>query len=242
MLNISNTNENNDPVQSETSVDIPQLAEEASPNINVTANQGDRTNTNDLTNEEHISLQKPASEEAMSSGREKRVRKIKKFDDNYFLFDSKPKAVKKEPEVPMYVQQNDSEEAANEEDLEETSSLQSEVVVEPIYVSQNTPTDSTNARYAAGDLVWARVGSYPWWPCMISNLPQPSNLKEIEADSHNTRYVKYSGVLRPKRTFSVLFFGSAKEHAWVFESCIIDYKGENIHYTFIPPLHFWDLI
>lgn len=26
--------------------------------------------------------------------------------------------------------------------------------------------------YEIGDLVWAKVGTYPWWPCMVSSDPQ----------------------------------------------------------------------
>lgn len=26
-------------------------------------------------------------------------------------------------------------------------------------------------RYSVGDLVWAKVSGYPWWPCMVSADP-----------------------------------------------------------------------
>ena len=26
--------------------------------------------------------------------------------------------------------------------------------------------------FVIGDLVWSKVGTYPWWPCMVSSDPQ----------------------------------------------------------------------
>lgn len=31
---------------------------------------------------------------------------------------------------------------------------------------------SVCVEYEIGDLVWAKVGTYPWWPCMVSSDPQ----------------------------------------------------------------------
>ena len=151
---------------------------------------------------------------------EKRIRKIKKFDDDFVQFDSKPKLVKKETYSPHEEQTEINDDQIDDKELTESPANE----IEPLYVEQ-TLTDTGELKYNTGDLVWARIGGHPWWPCMISNMPPPSNLTEIDADTQNTSYIKYVGVVRPKRMFYVLFFGPSIEHAWVNDSCMIDYKG-----------------
>lgn len=45
------------------------------------------------------------------------------------------------------------------------------VQVEKHFPSVITSTGSCQ-EYEIGDLVWAKVGTYPWWPCMVSSDPQ----------------------------------------------------------------------
>uniref|UniRef100_A0A8C1V6P4 Histone-lysine N-methyltransferase NSD3 n=1 Tax=Cyprinus carpio TaxID=7962 RepID=A0A8C1V6P4_CYPCA len=67
--------------------------------------------------------------------------------------------------------------------------------------------------YEIGDLVWAKVGTYPWWPCMVSSDPQSSVHIRL-----NKRGVK---------EYHVQFFGSVPERAWIHEKRIVVYKGES---------------
>lgn len=35
-----------------------------------------------------------------------------------------------------------------------------------------TSAPGSCTEHEVGDLVWAKVGTYPWWPCMVSRDPQ----------------------------------------------------------------------
>uniref|UniRef100_A0A8C1ETC7 Histone-lysine N-methyltransferase NSD3 n=1 Tax=Cyprinus carpio carpio TaxID=630221 RepID=A0A8C1ETC7_CYPCA len=84
--------------------------------------------------------------------------------------------------------------------------------VEKHFPSVITSTGSCQ-EYEIGDLVWAKVGTYPWWPCMVSSDPQSSVHIRL-----NKRGVK---------EYHVQFFGSVPERAWIHEKRIVVYKGES---------------
>ncbi|CAH8580669.1 unnamed protein product [Heterobilharzia americana] len=65
--------------------------------------------------------------------------------------------------------------------------------------------------YQVGSIFWAKVGSHPWWPCMIYYSP--------DGDS----YVREKG-----RTFAyhVQFLGPLVERAWVFANNLIPFEGK----------------
>uniref|UniRef100_A0A8C2PM42 Histone-lysine N-methyltransferase NSD3 n=1 Tax=Cyprinus carpio TaxID=7962 RepID=A0A8C2PM42_CYPCA len=85
-------------------------------------------------------------------------------------------------------------------------------LVEKHFPSVITSTGSCQ-EYEIGDLVWAKVGTYPWWPCMVSSDPQSSVHIRL-----NKRGVK---------EYHVQFFGSVPERAWIHEKRIVVYKGES---------------
>ncbi|XP_067857282.1 histone-lysine N-methyltransferase NSD3 isoform X2 [Heptranchias perlo] len=64
-----------------------------------------------------------------------------------------------------------------------------------------------------GDLVWAKVGTYPWWPCMVSCDP----LLQV--------HTKIS--TRGAREYHVQFFGTVPERAWIHEKRVAPYKGRS---------------
>uniref|UniRef100_A0A4W3ID84 Nuclear receptor binding SET domain protein 3 n=1 Tax=Callorhinchus milii TaxID=7868 RepID=A0A4W3ID84_CALMI len=66
-------------------------------------------------------------------------------------------------------------------------------------------------QYQIGDLVWSKVGTYPWWPCMVSSDP----LLQIHTKINT----------RGAREYHVQFFGSIPERAWVHEKRVAPYKG-----------------
>ncbi|XP_056103865.1 histone-lysine N-methyltransferase NSD3 isoform X2 [Rhinichthys klamathensis goyatoka] len=84
--------------------------------------------------------------------------------------------------------------------------------VEKHFPSVITSTGSCQ-EYEIGDLVWAKVGTYPWWPCMVSSDPQSNVHIRL-----NTRGVK---------EFHVQFFGSVPERAWIHAKRIVVYQGES---------------
>ncbi|XP_076140069.1 histone-lysine N-methyltransferase NSD3 isoform X2 [Alosa pseudoharengus] len=63
-----------------------------------------------------------------------------------------------------------------------------------------------------GDLVWAKVGTYPWWPCMVSCDPQIKVHTRINTRGH--------------REYHVQFFGSVPERAWIHEKRVVQYQGQ----------------
>ncbi|XP_043940254.1 histone-lysine N-methyltransferase NSD3 [Protopterus annectens] len=67
--------------------------------------------------------------------------------------------------------------------------------------------------YQVGDLVWSKVGTYPWWPCMVSCDPQLRVYTKL-----NTRGA---------REYHVQFFGSVPERAWVHEKRTREYRGQS---------------
>ncbi|XP_051279436.1 histone-lysine N-methyltransferase NSD3 isoform X4 [Dicentrarchus labrax] len=65
--------------------------------------------------------------------------------------------------------------------------------------------------FVIGDLVWSKVGTYPWWPCMVSSDPQMKVHTRINTRGH--------------REYHVQFFGSVAERAWIHEKRIVMYQG-----------------
>lgn len=70
---------------------------------------------------------------------------------------------------------------------------------------------SHDIKFQVGDLVWSKVGTYPWWPCMVSCDPQLDVHTKI-----NTRGA---------REYHVQFFSNQPERAWVHEKRVREYKG-----------------
>ncbi|XP_019954931.1 histone-lysine N-methyltransferase NSD3 isoform X3 [Paralichthys olivaceus] len=70
--------------------------------------------------------------------------------------------------------------------------------------------------FVIGDLVWSKVGTYPWWPCMISSDPQMKVHTRINTRGKGTRH----------REYHVQFFGSVAERAWIHEKRIVMYQGK----------------
>uniref|UniRef100_A0A3B4X0C6 Histone-lysine N-methyltransferase NSD3 n=1 Tax=Seriola lalandi dorsalis TaxID=1841481 RepID=A0A3B4X0C6_SERLL len=66
--------------------------------------------------------------------------------------------------------------------------------------------------FVIGDLVWSKVGTYPWWPCMVSSDPQMKVHTRINTRGH--------------REYHVQFFGSVAERAWIHEKRIVMYQGK----------------
>ncbi|KAJ3603912.1 hypothetical protein NHX12_028653 [Muraenolepis orangiensis] len=58
-----------------------------------------------------------------------------------------------------------------------------------------------------------KVGTYPWWPCMVSSDPQMKVHTRINTRGH--------------REYHVQFFGSVAERAWIHEKRIVMYQGEH---------------
>uniref|UniRef100_A0A8C9RY16 Histone-lysine N-methyltransferase NSD3 n=1 Tax=Scleropages formosus TaxID=113540 RepID=A0A8C9RY16_SCLFO len=73
--------------------------------------------------------------------------------------------------------------------------------------------DEPKEQQVMGDLVWAKVGTYPWWPCMVSNDPQLNVHTRINTRGHQEYHVQ--------------FFSSVPERAWIHEKRVVVYLGQH---------------
>ncbi|XP_048876476.1 histone-lysine N-methyltransferase NSD3-like isoform X1 [Brienomyrus brachyistius] len=83
---------------------------------------------------------------------------------------------------------------------------------------QKHPSPATSAPdsctdHDVGDLVWAKVGTYPWWPCMVSRDPQLNVRTRMNTRGH--------------REYHVQFFGSVPERAWIHEKRVVPYLSQH---------------
>ena len=70
--------------------------------------------------------------------------------------------------------------------------------------------------FSLGDLAWARIGHYPFWPGIITIEPNSSK--------KYTRVLKKHGSLR--REYHLQFFEEPVQRAWVEQSNIIKFEGK----------------
>ncbi|KAH9489958.1 hypothetical protein Btru_036327 [Bulinus truncatus] len=74
---------------------------------------------------------------------------------------------------------------------------------------------SFSESYQLGDMFWAKIRGYPFWPCMISRDPF-SNL-----------FVKVSG---KSKAYHVQFFGRGYYRSWVKETSMLKYNGREQYF------------
>ncbi|PAA76887.1 hypothetical protein BOX15_Mlig028383g3, partial [Macrostomum lignano] len=65
------------------------------------------------------------------------------------------------------------------------------------------PQSLPGQRYRLGDMLWAKVGSHPYWPCMVYFGPESNTICKPHSKA-GTRYA-----------YHVQFFGPLVERAWV---------------------------
>ncbi|CAL8074345.1 unnamed protein product [Calicophoron daubneyi] len=65
--------------------------------------------------------------------------------------------------------------------------------------------------YELGDIFWAKIGSHPWWPCMIYHAPDGGS------------YVREKG---RATSYHVQFLGPFVERAWVHPASLIPFEGK----------------
>ncbi|XP_041855274.1 histone-lysine N-methyltransferase NSD3 isoform X6 [Melanotaenia boesemani] len=75
--------------------------------------------------------------------------------------------------------------------------------------------------FVIGDLVWSKVGTYPWWPCMVSSDPQMKPFQYL-----NVKSCPSLCGCTGHREYHVQFFGSVAERAWIHEKRIFVYQGK----------------
>ncbi|XP_021923850.1 histone-lysine N-methyltransferase NSD2 isoform X3 [Zootermopsis nevadensis] len=68
--------------------------------------------------------------------------------------------------------------------------------------------------WVIGDLAWARVSGYPFWPCMIALDPQQRIFTKTTVRGNFTL-----------RSLHVQFFGDNGRRSWLFSNCVIHFEG-----------------
>ncbi|XP_053574011.1 histone-lysine N-methyltransferase NSD3 isoform X2 [Bombina bombina] len=144
----------------------------------------------DLLNEFH------ANEIARKKHERRKERRDRKKSSRH-LHHHLPEAVNAEP-ILSNIPKLDSLEDANVMTQTTVFPLPSEVRV--------------GAWFHIGDLVWSKVGTYPWWPCMVSCDPQLHVHSKINS--------------RGAREYHVQFFSNEPERAWVHEKRMREYRGQ----------------
>ncbi|KAK7479072.1 hypothetical protein BaRGS_00029664 [Batillaria attramentaria] len=74
-----------------------------------------------------------------------------------------------------------------------------------------TPNGSDEAEYVSGDVVWAKLTGYPWWPSLVCN--------------HPTTKTHVRGSKSKKHEVHVQFFDTPVSRAWVKASNVKPFKG-----------------
>ncbi|KAK0069186.1 histone-lysine N-methyltransferase H3 lysine-36 specific [Biomphalaria pfeifferi] len=82
--------------------------------------------------------------------------------------------------------------------------------------SQKLCSRKKGSKYQLGDMFWAKIRGYPFWPCMISRDP----FNNMHTKSRHTTDEE-----RSSHVFHVQFFGRGYYRSWVNETSLLEYHG-----------------
>ncbi|KAL4232100.1 Histone-lysine N-methyltransferase [Mactra antiquata] len=143
---------------------------------------------------------KPKAGNASKKPRKAKQQKAPEVDKNASMSDEspskrqrKPKVFEDEPSVPLKTVKSPAE-----------KSIKQKPVITP-ELEAKFPV-----KWFVGDLVWAKVASHPWWPCMVSYDPFTAVYTRINRT----------------RDYHVQFFGDAAERAWISTNNLLDFLGK----------------
>ncbi|XP_011300581.1 histone-lysine N-methyltransferase NSD2 [Fopius arisanus] len=96
----------------------------------------------------------------------------------------------------------------------ETLKLEGPEPKEEMASSSVSDETTENGRWAVGQLAWAHVSNYPYWPCIVSDDPvEDTHLKQKPRGQRIMKMVH------------VTYFGDNGRHNWVNESALMEFKG-----------------
>ncbi|CAG08580.1 unnamed protein product, partial [Tetraodon nigroviridis] len=121
---------------------------------------------------------------------------------------------KKSARLQLQVQEQSQEQSLNQSQVQAGEKTTVNVCFQVPKVHHQSVIQETGfcKEFVIGDLVWSKVGTYPWWPCMVSSDPQMKVHTRINTRGH--------------REYHVQFFGSVAERAWIHEKRIVIYQGK----------------
>lgn len=176
----------------------PEFFTPAVPVVKTTSKRKSESQQLETSTESTNSNSSPTSS-SIAAGREKRIRKIKAYDDDFVTFGLSGNY------ASLYSNQSASQSANTTVSSEYKDQLEQQLTIEA-------------SRYSVGDIVWAKLSGYPWWPGIVNNSMNTT------AISH----AKYVGTTRPKLMFYVEFFGSTSESAWISSGCLLEYRSGGV--------------
>jgi hypothetical protein len=68
--------------------------------------------------------------------------------------------------------------------------------------------------FEAGDLTWAKIGTHPYWPCMVTEEPSSGQHRKIVTN-------------RSQPYYHVRFFGDRGRRSWVNANHMMLYCGKD---------------
>lgn len=71
--------------------------------------------------------------------------------------------------------------------------------------------DKCVVKYEPGDLIWGRIGHYPFWPCIVIYDPEEPIFHKVDG--------------RGRLTYHVLFYGDNGKRSWVSSSMVLQFLG-----------------
>ncbi|CAF0737163.1 unnamed protein product [Adineta steineri] len=75
--------------------------------------------------------------------------------------------------------------------------------------------DASADLYEPGDIVWCKLGGFPWWPALIYRCTTEGGIHTKTLNSNN----------KPKRLFFVYFYGKYLEYSWISTRWLLTYAG-----------------
>ncbi|VEN39926.1 unnamed protein product [Callosobruchus maculatus] len=78
------------------------------------------------------------------------------------------------------------------------------------------PSEGDMSSYKHGDLIWAQIGSYPYWPCMVTYAPDTREVKRTCNMGRGIRTV-----------YHVQFFGDRGRRAWINVTKTMPFNSSN---------------
>lgn len=112
---------------------------------------------------------------------------------------------------------------------------------DPEYIFENSTTDETPSTsinkpsklksghsvdentndidlYKPGEIVWSKLGSFPWWPALIFRCDAEGGIYKRTLNKTNSK---------SKQQYFVYFYGKYLEYAWLSTRSLLKYAGLN---------------
>lgn len=76
------------------------------------------------------------------------------------------------------------------------------------------PPKDEGASFAVGDLIWAKMTGYPWWPCIVSIDPVTGTYFKVTGSSY-----------KADRVYHVQYFGPDPSRGWTSIGMVMPFEG-----------------